>query len=476
MNWTKSIAAFLLLAAAALPQTIFGQAAQRTVRIAAVNSESGEVTSVDLAVSAGAEAISLYAVHGAVDRGADMNAWDVVEPVATVPASESEQIFNYPIARPHDALYRFMLASFTPPFKKQLAFLKSTGSKYFILGDKCPDQDWRVKADVSFNLNATEGFWGARKESKKSSFLCLCQGATTLRFDMANGTPLYVGTVNQRYQIDQSNQGVSLVWDGGSDNVEVSSASFTSPCPMGLFAVNTDGSATTLNRGKMTLYSFKVWTNRTDAASLIYDLVPCVNNDDIVTLYNRVDGKFLSPNGTFTYADEDVVAPTVGDFTVVDCSDLLTADKQILSSSIAQRNGALTGRMSLSIGFDINTVIVAYGSTDGGDNPAHWDNCAILGHVTFDATSFSSELPFEWSKSVRYARFFMVPQSDLLGDKVLKSSGVQYIVTDYTADCNTKVEARVAFLDTSSYVVPLWSGRQNSSSSSFGMVDRKSVV
>ena len=39
--------------------------------------------------------------------------------------------------------------------------------------------------------------------------------------------------------------------------------------------------------------------------------------DDTVTLYNRVDGSFLSPTGTFTYAEADVVTPTVGDFTVV---------------------------------------------------------------------------------------------------------------------------------------------------------------
>lgn len=467
----KSIATILLLAAVALPLATFGQAAQRTVRIAAVNSDGGAVTSVILAVSAGAEAISLYAVHGAVDQGSDMNAWDAIDSVATVPASESETTINYPIVRPHGAFYRFMLASFDPPFKKQLAFLKSTGSQHFILGDKCPNQDWRVVADVTFDaLNNTVGFWGARKAAKDSAFLCLCQGGNTLRFDTAAVTPHYTGTSDRRYQIDQSNQGVSIVYDGGSDSVSVSDVAFESPCPMGLFAVNSDGSATSLSRGKMTLYGFRVWTNRTDAASLIYDLVPCVKNDDTVTFYNRVDGGFLSPTGTFTYAEADVVSPTVGDLTVVACSDLLTADKQILSSSIARRNGVLTGRVVITTGFDTNTVIVAYGSTDGGDNPARWENCAILGDVAFDATSFSSALPFEWSKSVRYARLFTVPQSDSLGDKVLKSSGTQYIVTDFTATSNTMVQASVVFTDTSSEAVPLWSGRESLSSQSFGMI------
>lgn len=473
MTMTKSIATILLFSAFSLPLASFGQAVQRTVRIAAVNSEGGVVTSVDLAVSAGADEISLYAVRGAVDQGPDMNAWDTVDSVATVPASESEQTFNYAIVRPHDAFYRFMLASFTPPFKKQLAFLKSSGSQYFILGDKCPNQDWRVVADVSFTLGSTVGFWGARKAAYNSAFLCLCQGGTTLRFDMAGGIATYTGTDKRRYQIDQTNQNVPLVWDGGSDTVNVSKDAFTSPCPMGLFAVNSDGSPTSLSRGKMTLYSFRVWTNRTDAASLIYDLIPCVKNDDTVTLYNRVDGSFLSPVGTFTYNDADVVSPTVGDLTIVDCSDLLPADKQILSSSIARRNGVLTGKLTVSSGFETNTVIVAYGSSDGGDDPAHWDNCAILGDVAPDATSFSSALPFEWSKAIGYARLFTVPQSDSLGDKVLKSSGTQYIVTDYTATSNTMVEARAAFIDTMSEVAALWTGRESSSSESFGMILHK---
>ena len=425
---------------------------------------------MDLAVSAGAEAITLYAVHGAADHGADMNAWDAVDPVATVPASESEETVNYPIRQPYDAVYRFMLASIEAPFKKQLAFLKSDGSQYFILGDKCPNQNWRVAADVSFNYlvsGYTEGFWGARLASYNSAFLCLSQGGTTLRFDMAGGTPTYTGTKDRRYQIDQTNQGVPITWDGGSNTVNVSKDAFTSPCPMGLFAVNSNGSATSLNRGRMTLYSFRVWTNRTDSASLIYDLIPCVKNDDTVTLYNRVDGSFLSPTGTFTYAEADVVTPTVGDFTVVSASALLTGNKRILSSSITQINGVPTGRVSLTTGFETNTVLVAYGAVDGGDDPAHWDNCSILGDVAPDATSLSSALPFAWSKTACYARFFTASQLDLLGDKVLKSSGTQYIVTDYTANSLTRIRARLAFIDTTSQTVVMWSGRESAGVNTF---------
>ena len=166
-----SIAACLLIAVAALPCETLAQGSSRTVRIAAFNSDGGAVTSVVLAVSAGADAITLYAVHGAVDHGSDMNAWDTVDSVATVPASESEEIFNYPVSRPHDAFYRFMLASVEAPFKKQLAFLKSTGSQYFILGDKCPNQDWRVTADIIFTFisGSNQGYWGARKAARDSS-------------------------------------------------------------------------------------------------------------------------------------------------------------------------------------------------------------------------------------------------------------------------------------------------------------------
>lgn len=477
MTKTQCIASALLLAAVSLPLATFGQAAQREVRIAAVNSAGGVVTSVTLAVSAGADEISLYAVHGAEDRGSDMNAWDAVDSVATIPASESEQTFTYTIVRPHDAFYRFMLASFTPPFKKQLAFLNSTGSQYFILGDKCPNHNWRVTADVfipSFVSGVNSGFWGARKAARDSAFLCLCEGGSRFRFDVASGLYAYgdSNSGNRRYQIDESNQGVSIAYDGGAADVVVSSATFTAPCPMALFAINSNGTAGM--QSKMTLYSFRVWTNRTDAASLIYDLVPCVKNDDTVTLYNRVDGSFLSPAvGEFTYQEADVVSPTVGALTVVACSGLLNADKQITSASVVRRDGVPTAKLAVTTGFEANTVVVAYGYEDAGDNPAHWDNCAILGTAAADATSFSAAVPFEWSKSVRCARFFTVPQSQTLGDRVLKSTGSQYIVTDYTATSNTMVEASVAFIDTVSEVVALWTGRESSSSRSFGMLLHK---
>ena len=59
MYGVRKLACVFVFAFAALPLATFGQAVQRTVRIAAVNSEGGVVTSVDLAVSAGAEEISL---------------------------------------------------------------------------------------------------------------------------------------------------------------------------------------------------------------------------------------------------------------------------------------------------------------------------------------------------------------------------------------------------------------------------------
>ena len=473
---TKYVFAAVAAASMLTAATATADTPSRSVRIAAVNYEGGVAASVDVAVSAGAESISLYTVHGASDQGANIGAWDHIDPVAVVPASEVEQTFTYNLRYPRDAFYRFMLATFSPPFKKQLAFLKSTGSQYFVLGDKCPNQDWRVLADVSFNKlasGASEGFWGARKAARDSAFLCLSQGGAAIRFDMAGGTPLWAGSKDIKFQIDESNHGVSIVTahNGSMETVKVSHDSFTSPCPMALFAVNSNGSPTALNPGTMTLYSFKVWTNRTDEASLIYNLVPCVKNDDTVTFYNRVDGSFLPvTSGTFGYNEADVVAPTVGDSTVAACSELLAVDKHILAASIVRRNNVLTTNLSLMPGLGTNKVVVAYGAADGGENPAHWDNCAMLGIAAPEATSFSSALPFDWTNSVRCARFFTVGASDTVGDKLLRPSGTQYIVTDYTPTGRTKLGARLAFIDTGASTTVMWSGRESAGTKSFNML------
>ena len=473
-NMTKYVFAAVAAASMLTAATATADTTSRSVRIAAVTYAGGVAASVDVAVSAGADAISLYAAHGAVDQGADIGVWDHIDPVAVVPASEDEQTFTYNLRYPRDAFYRFMLATFSPPFKKQLAFLKSTGSQYFVLGDKCPNQDWRVLADVEFDRldsGVSEGFWGARQSASKQSFLCLCQGGNAMRFDMANGMPLWTGSKDIKFQIDESNQGVSIVTahDGSIDTVNVSHDSFASPCPMALFALNTNG--TPGLPSQMTVYGFRVWTNRTDNASLIYNLVPCVKNDDTVTFYNRVDGSFLPvTSGTFIYNEADVVAPTVGDPTVVACSDFLAVDKHILAASIVRRSNVLTANLSLTPGLGTNRVVVAYGAADGGENPAHWDNCAMLGTAAPEATSFSSALPFDWTNSVRCARFFTIGSSDTIGDKLLQSSGTQYIVTDYTPTGRTKLEARLAFIDTSSTTVVMWSGRTSATANTFGML------
>jgi hypothetical protein len=105
---------------------------------------------------------------------------------------------------------------------------------------------------------------------------------------------LYTGIDNRRYQIDQSNQGASLAWDGGSDNVAVSGDSFTSPCPMALFAMNSAGTIDYTSR--VAFAEVKVWSDYADETSLVLHLKPAVRDGKCGFLNILEGGKFYPNN------------------------------------------------------------------------------------------------------------------------------------------------------------------------------------
>ena len=299
--------------------------AARDVQVKEALCEGPTVRSFDLTVSAG-EAMTLYAAHGPYDAGADIEDWPLVDAVRELPASAAESTVRFDLPAHPDAYYRFFLCTLeAPPFKKQLAFLKADGTQYFTLGTYCPDQNCRVEADVSFDsyTSGSQGYWGARQSAGARSCLALYDTNNSyLRFDWANTVLPTVGTDvfdHKRHKILVS-RSEGVVVDNGACVRGVDQAGFTSPCPMMLFAFNNNGTATLPS--KMTLWRFKVWTNAADPASLIYDLVPCVKDDDTVTLYNLADKTFLPvTSGTFTYDEADVVPPSVGEFTTFGRTD-----------------------------------------------------------------------------------------------------------------------------------------------------------
>ena len=443
----------------------------RDVQVVNIDYSGPTARSVTLSVSAG-DAMMLYAAHGASDAGTDLDAWETVEPIREVPASEEATAVDVDLPEKPDACFRFFLCTVVAPFKKQLAFLKSDGTQYFTLGTYHPDQRCRIEADVRFdNYAASQGYWGARRAAGNSACLCLYDsGSYWLRFDRASSTATQIGYKNFNHDrckiVVSQTEGVVL---NDVKLADVNQSAFTAPCPLMLFAFNNNGTATLPS--KMTVWGFKVWTNGTDTTSLLFDLVPCVKDDDTVTFYNRADKSFLPvTSGTFTYDEADVVPSTVGDLTAVGCSDALTTvaeDRAITSSRVFRQGGALKVELSVTAGVEDYQVLAASGASDAGDTLNDWDSCVSLGTLPAEATSFVAELPFVWSDAVSHVRFFLCRATETLGPRCLRATGTQYIVTDHTPTGTTKIEAKLAFLDTASDAVVFWSGRTAANSQAF---------
>ena len=448
----------------------------RDVQVANIDYSGSTARSVTLSVSAG-DAMMLYAAHGASDAGTDLDAWETVEPIREVPASEEATAVDVDLPEKPDACFRFFLCTVVAPFKKQLAFLKSDGTQYFTLGTYHPDQRCRIEADVRFDTYLTsQGYWGARKAAASNACLCLYDsGNGRFRFDFASDTSPKFGNATFGYNrckiVVSQREGVVL--GGVGKQADVNQSAFTAPCPLMLFAFNNNGTATLPS--KMTVWGFKVWTNGVEeASSLIYDLVPCVTDDDTVTFYNRADKTFLPvTSGSFAYDEADVVPSTVGELTAVARTEVvktIAPNREIVSSRVFRRDGKLKVELSVTEGHQACRVLAAYGAADAGEMLGNWDACASLGTVDAGSTSFVSELPFVWSDEIGYVRFFLCWMPEEPGPRCLRSTGAQYVVTDYTATGTIKIEAKLAFLDTASEAVVLWSGRTAANSNAFGLL------
>lgn len=108
------------------------------------------------------------------------------------------------------------------------------------------------------------------------------------RFD--NNISTGVPTVPITLDIDLPNKTISL--GESSFNISALSSNTVNPTIFIFGAENTDGSTPI---GK--LYSYKYYEN----GSLIQDMVPCINPDNIVGLYDIVNNEFFTSSTTYNY-------------------------------------------------------------------------------------------------------------------------------------------------------------------------------
>lgn len=274
----------------------------------------------NLTFTAGLADCALVAVHDSVDHGASIADWPAENAIilATVPAATTAMTVAIPwqIVNGEDHCFRFFLVarSGSATYDRQFEGIRATGTQY-ILTDFTPTQTANVMADFKFDTTlGNQVVFGARQGASSASFAVWhLEGGLGYRFDYANWNDnsnhpeqavdgAYLSRVVNAYSA-----GLEI---GGSRIVTVpesAKTTFTAPCPMAVFALNTAGTVNFFAKGVCRYV--KAWRVMAQENTRVLDLLPAMKNGE-VGFYNKCDGKFFGNSGTGAFEAVNEVVNT----------------------------------------------------------------------------------------------------------------------------------------------------------------------
>lgn len=189
-----------------------------------------------------------------------------------------------------------------PSGYKELEYIQSTGSQYLDTGVK-PNGSTRVTLEVESTVDGTFPFFGCRDSSASKKFILWQISSTQIRVDYGNSRTTYdVGTTNEKTLADiNKNTGFF-----GSVQLYTEPVSFEGSYSILVLGQNTGGSVDT-RKLSAKLYSFSVY----DGENLIRELIPCINSDGAVGMYDLAQGAFYGNSGSGTFLPGPYVEPGV---------------------------------------------------------------------------------------------------------------------------------------------------------------------
>ena len=282
----------------------------------------------DLAFTTGLADCALVLTHDSVDHGGIIADWPAENTilVTNVPASATSMTVAVPwrVVNGEEHCFRFFLVarSGSTTYDRQFEGIRATGTQY-VLTDFVPTQTANVMVDFKFDTAlGNQVLFGARQGASSSSFAVWhLENGLGYRFDYANwnaNSSHPEQAVDGAYLprvINAYSAGLEI---GGSRILTVpesAKTTFTTPCPMAVFALNTAGTANFFAKGVCRYV--KAWRVMSQENTRVLDLLPAMKNGE-VGFYNKCDGKFYGNSGT-------------GGFEAV--NEVLNVSAQVLSDS-----------------------------------------------------------------------------------------------------------------------------------------------
>ncbi len=388
----------------------------------------GVASSFDLAIGAGENAEGLYMAYGNLDGGDDINAWENVSKVADIPAATT----TYAVAVPAGwgtsvtALRFFMATVANLPYEVQYEYIYSTGREYADTGYLATDST-KAAIDMAFlscAARATVPVFGYRKTANADAFIFFIRPDQDKFYFEYNRPQANVANVHidvgERFTFRNDNSDMYLARFGQPEQLIATGEPmdpFTAPAGFSIlingFKKNTTTSVDNQNLA-MRIYGFKIW----EGNELVRDYVPA-RKDGVVGLYDKVGGSMLGANigATRSFANGPV-AVVNGGFVSSSAapSTVFALGAPIAGSArrnvvIAETNrvaGAIVSLgLSFSASFATNYLYLAYGATDGGDDPADWDHLDFVQVVRPYEMSATVPVPEGWGADAQVLRFFL---------------------------------------------------------------------
>ena len=429
----------------------------RTVSITDTHYADGVASSFDLAIGAGENAEGLYMAYGNLDGGDDIDAWENVSKVADIPAATTSYTASAPAGwgTSVSALRFFMATVADLPYDVQFEYVYTIGKGECADTGYRPTSNTKVAIDMSMqgnNGNTYIPIWGYRRSSGVDAFALFINKnyrQFALNFTNTDVKAAADLTVGERfiYRNDNSKQYLTRVERGESETCILDTTphlDFEAPegWTIALGGMRTSVGGNIDVRGlQMRVYSFKIWEGDT----LMRDYVPAMNNGT-VGLYDRQSRTMLTSSrnraGDVSFANGPVVlvnggfaSSTAAPATVFALGAPITgaAVREVAISATNRISGAISSLgLSFSPSPSTNYLYLAYGATDGGDDPSDWDHLDFVGIVKPFESSATVAAPAGWGDSVLALRFFLgVPPAkpydrDL---EYIASTGSQWIDT-----------------------------------------------
>ncbi len=396
--------------------------AERTVSIESVDPTTREIALAFGGTAAAEEAVMI--AYGDKDYGTDFAAWPYRRQLGTIAADATGATFTIPTGWDVDpggkTIRIFTGAATILPYDSEVEYIQGTGTgsngAYIYTGvtPLCTD---KVEFEIMpRTVSGNQSIFCARSGmSDNSTFTCFTIGST-FRFDRIASGAATSGAIStgKRYAAtaDYGTGAVNIKCDGVDFYTgTMPTTSFTVGGPLVLFSsyntytASTEAYATWNNGGTYNLYRFKL---AGADGTVKLDLVPVIK-DGVAYLYDKKSGELLGKSGGTGAFGHGIVMSDGVSLAASGVSEAV-AGRMISLTAFDAETGVVSLKFSGVSLSPAQTLVVAFGSKDCGEDLASWDanKRFLLGTVEADATSGTYTLPAPAIATGTFFRLFLV--------------------------------------------------------------------